>query len=54
MAAIIGTVLSAVLVPLLAWLFSGSTKTVVQRVDGLKDLDRDTLSGTGDLKLPNV
>jgi hypothetical protein len=52
MAAIIGTVLSAVLVPLLAWFFSGSNTKEVKRAAGLQDLD--DVHGGGDLKLPPI
>jgi hypothetical protein len=51
-AAIIVPIIVGVLVPLLSWLFSGSTTTVVKRATGLADLD--DVHGGADLKLPNI
>ena len=52
MIAAIATILSAVLIPLLTWLFSGSSTTEIKHVAGLHDLDN--LHGNDDLNLPEV
>jgi hypothetical protein len=52
MTAAIVSIIVGVLVPLLGWIFSGSTTTTVKRATGLQDLDN--LHGSGDLHLPEV
>jgi hypothetical protein len=52
MTAAIVTIIVGVLVPLLSYIFSGSTTTVVKRASGLADLDN--LHGNADLHLPEV